>query len=987
MGWLLSLSSLVWGQERPPIQLPDVVIVGQEVRAAQEEKRLIQPRTMPIGLKSAVEAGKVAHVAPSDAIEVAGPTAENPGCLLFSGLGGRKDESMYKRGLRHYNKRNDVKARKLFTRVVRTYPKSTYRGAAMFWLGESYYRDDDDEKALKYYEDVVATYQREPLRDYALYRAAEIRLRGQHYEQAAGYLRTLRAGYPASPTSEYASYLTGEVAFRQERFAPAVEAFNVFLRRFPRSALRPRTLLLLAESLYRLRQYDAAQKGYQAFLTQYKMHPLAPEARYGLGWALLKQNDRAAAVRVFHTQQGIAPEPRIGEAIVYARLQGAIQRQDERGVQTHLQRLRQDYPAGTLMAAALSELAWARFAAKDYEEALRFYQQLLAHKQTPDQTRDVAQYMVGECLYQQSRYAQAAAAFRNIRRDAVPVLREKAAFRLGATLYHRREYAPAAQVLQAFVVRYAASPYRDEALFWLAETQFAQEAYRTALQTFGRLSPKGRLYDYALYGRGWTFMRLEQWSQAVQAFRQLVVRFPASAVRADALYRLGESLQQTGEREAAQQYFARYLTTYPQGALAPAAQLQLALLSGKEVGIEQTIEALRNVQQRFPGTPQAADAQYRLGETLFRYERFAQSRDAFETFVQTYPAHAKTVRARVRIADAHYNEKQFRAALTAYQKASILSQRSPLRADARYGVVLCHYQLAQYGHFLRETDVFIRAFPQHALSVSLLLQVAQYYQEHQQLQEAVQTYTRIVRDYKDSVQVDKARFRLGELYGALGETDKALETYELLLRSGHDTSLQADALFAQGQAYEASGKAPEAVERYVRIAEDYPEASVAARGLYQAGRVLQGQRKYRQAQQYFEGAVERYPANPIRFASWLQWGMTLLEQRQPARALPLLQQAQQAPAAHIAARAQAQIGRAHSLAGDLQQGINAFLRVAYLYPEEKTLVATAFRQAAQNYVKLGKCAEALKVYSKLLNQVSGQERDAIQQDIAKSQCQ
>ena len=987
MWWLLSLSSLLWGQERPPIQLPDVVIVGQEVRAAQEEKRLIQPRTMPIGLKSAVEAGKVAHIAPSDAIEVAGPTAENPGCLLFSGFGGRQDERVYKRALRHYNKRNDAKARELFTRVVRAYPKSSYRGAAVFWLGESYYRHDDDEKALSYYEDVVATYQREPLRDYALYRAAEIRLRGQHYEQAVSYLTTLRTEYPASPTSEYASYLTGEVAFRQERFAPAVEAFNVFLRRFPQSALRPRTLLLLAESLYRLQQYDVAQKGYQAFLTQYETHPLASEARYGLGWALLKQNDVAAAERVFQTQQGITPEPRVGEAIVYAQLQGALQQQDERSVQMHVQRLRRDYPAGTLMAAALSELAWARFAAKDYKQALRFYQQLLAHRQTPDQTRDVAQYMVGECLYQQSRYAQAAAAFRDIRREAAPALREKAAFRLGATLYHRREYAPAARVLQAFVVRYAASPYRDEALFWLAETQFAQEAYRAALQTYGRLSPQGRLYDYTLYGRGWTLMRLEQWPQAVRAFRQLVERFPDSAVRADALYRLAESLQQVGEREVAQQHFASYLAMYPQGALAPAAQLQLALLSGKETGIEQTIEALRDVQQRFPGTPQAADAQYRLGETLFRYERFAQARDAFETFVKTYPTHTKAVRARLRIADAHYNEKQFRDALIAYQKASILSQHSPLRADARYGVVLCHYQLAQYGHFLRETDAFIRAFPQHALSVSLLLQVAQYYQEHQQLQDAVQTYTRIVRDYEGSVQVDKAQFRLGELYTTLGETEKALETYELLLRSGHDTSLQADALFAQGQAYEALGKAPEAVERYVRIAEDYPEAAVAARGLYQAGRVLQGQRRYRRAQQNFKGAVERYPADPIRFASWLQWGVTLLEQRQPTRALPLLQQAQQAPDTYIAARAQAQIGRAHSLAGDLQQGINAFLRVAYLYPEEKTLVATAFRQAAQNYVKLGKCAEALKVYAKLLNQASRQERDTIQQDIARSGCQ
>ena len=89
-----------------------------------------------------------------------------------------------------------------------------------------------------------------------------------------------------------------------------------------------------------------------------------------------------------------------------------------------------------------------------------------------------------------------------------------------------------------------------------------------------------------------------------------------------------------------------------------------------------------------------------------------------------------------------------------------------------------------------------------------------------------------------------------------------------------------------------------------------------------------------------------------------------------------------------AAQAQLQLGRAYSLGGDLQQGINAYLRVAYLYPEAEGLVTGALRQAARNYVKLGKCPEALTVYTKLLEQTTAaQETETIQQEVERSGCQ
>ena len=95
---LLMLSSVAMpglgtGQEKPPIELPEVVIIGQEERIIQEEKDPIRPHTIPIGLKGEVEAGKIARLAPPTTEGgFAGPAAENSGCLLFPRVQGAQDE-------------------------------------------------------------------------------------------------------------------------------------------------------------------------------------------------------------------------------------------------------------------------------------------------------------------------------------------------------------------------------------------------------------------------------------------------------------------------------------------------------------------------------------------------------------------------------------------------------------------------------------------------------------------------------------------------------------------------------------------------------------------------------------------------------------------------------------------------------------------------------------------------------------------------------
>jgi tetratricopeptide (TPR) repeat protein len=266
--------------------------------------------------------------------------------------------------------------------------------------------------------------------------------------------------------------------------------------------------------------------------------------------------------------------------------------------------------------------------------------------------------------------------------------------------------------------------------------------------------------------------------------------------------------------------------------------------------------------------------------------------------------------------------------------------------------------------------------------------MAEYYQKDGQLQAALDIYTHVAQQYADRSLADKAHFRLGELYLATAQPKEAIAAFTEVIEQGHDDSLKPDAWFGRAKSYQAMGSWAEAAASYHRVAEAYPESPIAAQSLFQAGLMWQKQGNDKRARQQFETVIERYPQSPIRYETWLQLGRTHLALKAPEAALDAFVEASKTPDKAIASQAVWQSGQAYSAAGDLQKGINAYLRVAYLYPDVKALVPQALREAARNYMALHKCPEALKVYEKFQQQdVSDQQKQSMAEELAKGGCQ
>jgi tol-pal system protein YbgF len=133
--------------------------------------------------------------------------------------------------------------------------------------------------------------------------------------------------------------------------------------------------------------------------------------------------------------------------------------------------------------------------------------------------------------------------------EAGASVQEVSAYRDAHSTYRGGDYDACIDRFRSFLQTYPASPYADDAAYWMAECHFKKGDYKSA----------------------------------VLRFDDVVARYPEGDKSADALYRQGEALLKLGPgyAKAASKAFERVVAEYPNSARAGEAKKQLELLGNR----------------------------------------------------------------------------------------------------------------------------------------------------------------------------------------------------------------------------------------------------------------------------------------------------------------------------------------------------------------------------------------------------------------------
>jgi tol-pal system protein YbgF len=968
-------------EEKQPLKLPEVVILGQDISVLKETKERLVPQELAPTLKEIpAEAREKINLAALEQGGKTGPQVSSPGCLFGNPVTGSiaraflGDEAQYKVGLSRYQNGDYQGAIDAFTRVHQDYPQSAFRGSAYYWEGESYYRLGQFDKALAAYQQVIQHFPGERLRDYALLSAADVHLRAQRPADAIPLLRELVATYPSSAINALARRYLAEALFRAGRYAEAADAYSQLLQVSQGDGDKPNAVFWRAESFFQLGEFDRAEQGYRELLQAYPRHSRQEEALYGLGWAQLNGEKYRSALDTFQQLGRTFPRTRFQESVSYARVKSYLGLRQMPAAQDTYRQLAREFPQGKWLAAATLEFARTAHEAGDYATAASLT------KQVADPTKSsplapVALVLQGDLLYREGKFTEAIETYRRAERAGLPDnLLETTLLKRALASYQRRDFANAATDLERLLRQFPSSANAAEAAFWLGESRFYNRQYRPALLAYQQVLPGSPRYPDALYGRGWVYYQGSDWPKAALEFEQVVQRFPEASIRPETLFRLGEVQFNLKSFDKAIATYQQLVREYPQEKLVPNARLRSAWVRYKAGNSGQAIRELSDLVRDQPNQPIAAEAHYWLGMAYLSTKQLDEARAQFERILAQWPSSEMGSQSILRLGDTFYNQGKFTQAIDTYTRLTASGATDVHTLDAEYGIILALYQLRRLNEYATRAKAFIARHPTNPLSVTVLYQLAELYEAENRSQLALDTLQEVITRFGQSELVESAHLRRAEILARQSNWQASLSEAQQALTMAKSDVIKSDALYAMAQAQQELKLYPAAAENYRRLVQDYPKSRFVAASLRGLAQSLTQAGRKADAKQAWQDLLQRASKDASMMADVsVELGLLLQSEGEHRKAIEQFGRAVAQGNPEVAARAQYEIGRTYTLLKDYQQGTVELMKVAYLYPQQQRWVQRALFQAAGNYEQEQRWQEALAVYQKIVREVAQAE--------------
>jgi TolA-binding protein len=265
--------------------------------------------------------------------------------------------------------------------------------------------------------------------------------------------------------------------------------------------------------------------------------------------------------------------------------------------------------------------------------------------------------------------------------------------------------------------------------------------------------------DKYLFDGGVIYYNLEDYTNALTTFQQLLEDFPDSPYADDAKYYIAYINEKKFRyySKALLEYY-QLLINYPGSIWADDAQLGMGNCYYANGEYNNAIIEYQKVIDEYPDSPFHAFAQYYIGHSYRNSYNFTQAVIEFNKVIDNYPESNYVAPAQYYIAYSYYEDQKYSQAIIEFQKvidnysgSTWLGESDRLIAPlAQFYIGYCHGKLAQYP-------------------------------------EAINTYQLVINNYSDSTWSDgrrispDAQFRIGDNYRALESWPEARAAYQLVI--------------------------------------------------------------------------------------------------------------------------------------------------------------------------------------------------------------
>lgn len=499
----------------------------------------------------------------------------------------------------------------------------------------------------------------------AAYYVGYIAYKQDDYETANDYFQKLQSSGKYQSNLEY--YMV-DMSFNKGEFQTAIEQGIPLLEKTKRRDEYSELSKIIGESYFNLKKYKEALpylEGYRG-----KRGKWSNTDYYLLGYTYYQQGDYENAVSKFNKIVGgddaIAQNAYYHLAFSYLKL-----KQKTEALNAFKNALEMDYDE------EIQEDAWYNYAKMSYEIG-NPYQNLTKvlteySKKYPNSKRSNEVNDLVASSYLISKDYEGALAFLNDQKNSKSKdVYQVAAYSIGLEKFKKAEFESAVDYFSKAISNSSSDSVLAKALFWRAESYFAQENYQEAIEDYnalGKLSVSDNtIFDELGYNKGYALYKFSEFDDAIDSFAEFTKKSKDDEKVADAYHRIADSYFAMANYDRAIKNYSVAIKKSNNNQ--DYAIFHRAISYGFEGDEDRKIRSLNAFVNKQRKSQYLDDAYYVMANSHVKKGNNAEAHDNYDALIQKFSRSPLVPKAMLRKALIYYNEGKNEKAIDTYKQVA-----------------------------------------------------------------------------------------------------------------------------------------------------------------------------------------------------------------------------------------------------------------------------------------------------------------------------
>ncbi|OIO35816.1 MAG: hypothetical protein AUJ74_04950 [Candidatus Omnitrophica bacterium CG1_02_44_16] len=723
--------------------------------------------------------------------------------------------------------------------------------------------------------------------------------------------------YISSDKRSEALLYTGQCYFYQEKYLKALDQFETLLKMEGSGSIKDKILFWLGEVYSRGRDHKQAAEFYKQLIDGYKGSSYYLAAYKSLALAQMndaKLQEAQDTYRFISTQ--FKDEIVIEEAL-FGVCEALYRMRDHANLKKELLVFVSKYPRSKLLNRAYFYLGEANFYLELYDEAITAYRN--SQSGCADEEMNLlSQIGMGWSYLRVKRFQEAKEVFSRFEGENQP---------LGVTLGRAvlesglGSFDVSLELFDNVIAKDKEGGYtplayfgRAEALYNLSRFQDAIIAYRISLDKLrsavGGYADSKELRDKIHYGLAWSYLKVGDFRSAVDEFQKVASLSTDKIFKLSALCQMGDAYQDAGEYKKAVETYRAFLEDYPDSVYNDYVQYQLGMTWLKTDSRDSAILAFRKLLKDYPASKLTDGAYYFIGVAYFQKGDFSAAAEQLKYFSDNFKDSSYRPEAVFLLGEAFLNLSRWKDAIDIFLyilKGSLGSEA--LRQKTEYEIANAYAQMGNEPEANKRFADFIARNPDSNLSPDIIFWLGESYLAKRDHLSARKYFERLIRNYPQHEFIADAFLEMGVSFMEEGDQDRALMNFQQAKDYGKKGALAKAYIFI-GDIYVIRSDLDNALKNYQEaVSIGYGFGKTAC---VKTASVYRKRKLYKQAVEFLDKAltIEGTESN-----AEIQFNLAEILEEQ----------------------------------GAVQDAVEAYLKVSYIYPGQDTWVVKALLRVARAY--------------------------------------